>query len=93
MFAQLAILEYVQSIFLIPKLDLCRAWEQQITGNTELAERKQKKRNCLSKFCPSPPEKNDCCVSSDRAVHSECLNRFTDNETFCFVVHYLKIKN
>lgn len=30
--------------FLIPKLDLCRAWEQPITGNTELAERKKKKR-------------------------------------------------
>ena len=46
--------------FLIYKLDLCRAWEQQIIINIDIAERKKK---CLHKCWPSPPrKKNDCVV-------------------------------
>jgi hypothetical protein len=62
-------------LFLISKFDLCRAREQQLTGNIDIAERKKKKKRnvFISAALPRPtppPEKNGCVVFLPKELYT-----------------------
>lgn len=67
------------------KLDLCRVWKQQISGNPQTSQEKLKKELSLSRRSDSlGPLSAELCVANARII-SEII------ETLSFLVHYLKI--